>query len=79
MKPSTERVLRALRAHPEGVNETAWAPPWVIDGGKSMQRIAARIWELRQEGYVITTRRMANDSATYILVSEPAAAERRAA
>jgi hypothetical protein len=71
VKPQTERVLRQLRAHPEGVNETAWAPPWVIDHGKPIQRVAARIWELRQAGFEIRTRRLANQTATYVLEAEP--------
>lgn len=71
MKPQTERVLRALRQYPDGVNQTAWSAPWVIDSQKPIQRVAARIEELRREGYVITTRRLANGTASYRLVSEP--------
>jgi hypothetical protein len=72
MKTQKQRVLDQLRAHPEGVNETAFAAPWVIDGGKPIQRVAARVFELRQEGFQIRTRRLANGTATYILESEPA-------
>jgi hypothetical protein len=68
-------VLRQLRLHPEGVNQTAWATPWVIDRKDPILRVAARIEELRREGYVIRTRRLANNTATYFLISEPAAGE----
>jgi hypothetical protein len=75
MKPQTERVLRQLRLHPEGVNQTAFSAPWVIDQQKPIQRVAARVEELRREGYVITTRRLANNTATYRLISELAVGE----
>lgn len=75
MKPQTERVLRQLRLHPQGLNETAFAAPFVIDGGLPIQRVAARIYELKQLGFDIRTRRLSNGTASYVLISEPAAGE----
>lgn len=62
-----QRVLAVLRLRPGGVNETAFAAPAVIDGGRPVQRVAARIWELRQEGHEIVSRREADGTATYAL------------
>jgi hypothetical protein len=71
MKPQTVRVLRQLRLHPTGLNETAFAPPAVVDGGLPIQRVAARIYELKQDGFEIRTRRLANGTASYVLIAEP--------
>jgi hypothetical protein len=62
-----QRVLAVLRLRPGGVNETAFAAPTVIDGGLPVQRVAARVWELRQEGHEIVSRREADGTATYAL------------
>lgn len=62
-----DRVLAALRANPQGLNETRFAAPNVIDGGAPIQRVAARIWDLKQDGHVITVRRERNLTATYML------------
>lgn len=68
-RPGTQRsrVLAALRAHPAGVNETAFAAPRVLDGGSPILRVAARIFELRSEGHDIRTARERNGTATYRL------------
>jgi hypothetical protein len=61
-----DRVERALRELGQ-FNETAFAAPNVLDGGLPIQRVAARIFELRQRGLLIDTRRESNGTATYIL------------
>lgn len=48
-----QRVLRALRRHPEGVCQGDFFPPNVIDGGARITRLAARIKDLRDEGHEI--------------------------
>lgn len=60
-----ERVRRALERGP--VNVTDFAAPNVIDGGKPIMRMAARVQELRDQGYAITTRRLSNGTAQYEL------------
>lgn len=70
----TDRVLAALeQACLEGcgINETAFALPSVIDGGKPIRRVAARVHDLRKLGYRIRTVREANLTATYYLVGAP--------
>lgn len=63
-----DRILAVLRHRPNGVNETAFAAPAVIDGGLPIQRVAARIFELRSEGYDIRSHRESNGTATYRLI-----------
>lgn len=70
-----DRVLAVLRAHPEGVNETAFALPNVIDGGTPIRRVAPRIFELRQDGFDIETHRESNGTATYKLIEVAAVDE----
>ena len=63
-----QRVLRALeRQQGLGVKTTDFDAGQVIDGGKPIRRLAARIGELRDEGYTIrsTTR---NGICTYTLI-----------
>lgn len=68
MSQST-RVLKALRAAgPSGVDTTAFLAPSVIDGGKPVLRLAARIRDLRDQGHRITSRRLMNNTVRYFLV-----------
>lgn len=48
-----DRVLRALKRHPDGVTQVDFLAPNVIDGGAPITRVAARIRDLRQDGHVI--------------------------
>lgn len=61
-----DRILAALRRGP--VNTVAFCQAPVIDGGKPILRIAARIFDLQQQGYLITTRRRSNATVDYVLV-----------
>lgn len=60
-----DRLLRALEHGP--VPATAFAAPDVIDGGKPVFRVAARIGELRDAGYEILTTRAPSGVAVYHL------------
>lgn len=64
----SERVLAALRKGP--VNTVHFAQIPVIDGGKPILRIAARVFDLQQQGYLITTRRRSNATVDYVLVGD---------
>jgi hypothetical protein len=55
MMKQTTRVLRALRRHPEGITSVDFLLPNVIDGGRPITRVAARIRDLRNEGHEIVT------------------------
>lgn len=78
-RPATQRarVLAALRATPAGVNETAFAAPAVLDGGKPILRVAARVFELRSAGHEIRTELERNGTATYRLRIPPDGANGR--
>ena len=73
-RPSqTKRALALLReraAEGRGLNPTDLLPP-VANGRPPVTRMAARIDELRAAGFSIVSRREANRTATYYLVSEP--------
>lgn len=62
------RVLAALRRGP--VNTTDFAQLPVIDGWKPVLRIAARIFDLQQQGHRITTSRRSNGTVDYILADD---------
>ena len=62
-----DRVLRALRSGP--VAATDFAAPNVRDGGKPIMRVASRVLELREQGYLIFTTRRPNGVAVYQLAS----------
>lgn len=65
-KPSqVDRIAAWLDEH-GSFNEVEFAAPNVADGGDPIQRVAARIFELRQLGWLIDTRREPNQTATYI-------------
>jgi len=68
----TKRIRDALeRAGRVGVPATDFLLPDVVDGGKPIMRMAARVLELRQQGLSIDTRTDPNGVARYVLVSEP--------
>lgn len=74
----TDRVLAVLESRARtghGVNETEFGGGLgaVVDGGKPIRRVAARIHELRESGYAIDTVKQSNGTATYILTSGPIA------
>ena len=61
-----ERVLARLRAGHD-VSPTDFQLPNVVDGGKPILRVAARILELRQDGYQIDVVATRNECAVYRL------------
>jgi hypothetical protein len=63
------RVLRALRLGPVKPSDF-WHP--TCDGGKVISRLAARIYDLREDGYTIPPSTKADDgTAIYRLTDEP--------
>ena len=69
-----QRVLRALyRAGTEGITAADFAAPNVIDGDKPIMRLAARIEELREDGYPIHGAGRRGTLKVYALDSELAA------
>jgi hypothetical protein len=76
----TDRVLALLRARGDrGVNLTDFSLPGVVDGGKPITRLAARIIELRDRGFFISRTMDANGTARYTLDSEPVELDRASA
>ncbi len=69
LKPQARRVLGLLRRDVLNVCAVQELP--TIDGREPILRLAARIGELRKAGCSIRTRREANGTATYALISEP--------
>jgi hypothetical protein len=69
------RVLAALRANRGGVTPRDFNHAPTIDGHDEMERLAARILELREHGYLITTVMETSFKnkryARYTLVAEP--------
>ena len=64
--------LRILAALEQGtVSPVDFAAPNVIDGGKPVMRVAARVKELRDAGYTIRSSRAANGIALYTLEATP--------
>ncbi len=66
-KTQIERVLDELRRGP--VKVTDFAAPDVCDGAKPILRVAARVDELRKQGFDITSSRASNGCAIYTLAS----------
>lgn len=63
-----ERVLKALKARGrEGITVADFLLPDVIDGGKPITRLAARILELRDKGHEIAVVGERNCCAVYRL------------
>lgn len=70
-----ERLLNALRERGfHGLSQLDFFAPHVCDGGEPITRIAARVEELRDAGYVITSAKEPDRGkcAVYRLVREPA-------
>lgn len=65
----TQRVLLALRARPEGITAADFMPP-TIDGGKPIMRVAARIYDLREEGHRIADGGKRGTLDVYVLRAE---------
>jgi hypothetical protein len=67
-----DRVLGRLRAAGEaGVSPEDFLLPGVVDGGKPILRLAARIHELVEDGLKIETRRCPNGVTRYALADPP--------
>lgn len=69
------RLLNALQKHPEGIDRTQFLAPDVIDGGKPIINIPARIEELRNEGHRIIDAGRRHNCEVYRLVTLGAAAD----
>lgn len=71
----TERVLAALRAAgSRGITQSMFTPPeggHVIDGQGRITRVAARVRDLRDEGYVIVKGPRRGGFDTYVLTGYP--------
>lgn len=65
-RPTQVQRIERVLAERGYFNETEFAAPNVLDGGKPIQRVAARIFELRKAGEDIATRRESNGTATYV-------------
>lgn len=63
-----DRILLALRSGP--VSPIDFAAPNVIDGGLPVMRVAARVQDLRDRGYEISTMTAANGTAVYTLTGD---------
>lgn len=63
-----DRVLAALRrAGRFGITQVDFSLPDVVDGGKPITRVAARIKDLRDVGHIIAKRGTRSRCAVYIL------------
>lgn len=63
-----KRVLRALQqAGDHGICSVDFAAPQVIDGGPPIMRVAARIEELRSEGFIIGDAGQRHGTRVYVL------------
>lgn len=72
MTTQKQRVLNALRAAGSaGIDQTQFEPPVVIDGGTPIMRLAARIDELKAEGFAISTPGRRHKCSVYALQAEP--------
>ena len=61
LKPQTAAVLEMLREHPEGVT-----PLQALHGAGTF-RLAARVWELRKAGHVISVKNVGDGVFVYRL------------
>lgn len=68
-----ERIEKVLRERGY-VAATDFMAPNVIDGGKPITRVAARMLELRAAGYELERERAKNGTAIYRLIKAPLAA-----
>jgi len=62
------RVLRMLRRHPDGVCQAEFLLPNVLDGGHPITRLAARVRDLKDEGYEIVVAGERYSCAVYKIV-----------
>lgn len=63
-----ERVERLLRQRGEqGVTPVDFLLPNIVDGGRPITRVAARVLDLRNQGLNITTSGTRNGVAVYVL------------
>jgi hypothetical protein len=75
-RSGAERVLDLARKRGRhGVHHTDFDPGRVVDGGRAIRRLAARIDELKGQGHWFTTRRNRDRTITYILVRDAATVE----
>ena len=66
-----DRVLALLRQRgDQGLNTVDLMAP-AVDGGKPILRLAARIFDLQQQGHRIRSVRRSNATVSYFLVEEP--------
>jgi hypothetical protein len=71
-----ERVIRALRAAGDrGITQVDFLTPDVIDGEKPITRLAARILELKAEGYQIEGSGKRDKCKVYVLAADPVAVQ----
>ena len=70
-----DRVVRAARSF-QGVCAVDFLGPDVVDGGKPITRVAARIQDAEDQGYVFEIIGWRAKTKVYRLVSEPADAGR---
>lgn len=70
-----DRVLSALRhAGPTGLTQVDFLGPQVCDKGKPITRVAARVNELRDQGFTITSSGTRHGCAVYVLKEDGASA-----
>jgi hypothetical protein len=75
-RSGAERVLELARKRGTyGIHPTDFDAGRVVDGGKPIRRLAARIDELRDQGHWFDTRRHRDRTVTYVLVRDAAAVE----
>lgn len=68
----TDRVLAALSAAgATGITQVDFTLPNVVDGGKPILRVGARIHELREAGFNIQNHGTRNQCAVYVLNARP--------
>jgi hypothetical protein len=66
-----DRVLAALRTHAaDGICTTDFLAPDVIDHGKPITRVAARVHELREDGHEIVETRRRHGCSVYRLLQD---------
>jgi hypothetical protein len=69
-----DRVLAALRhAGPAGLTQVDFLGPQVCDHGKPITRVAARVNELRDQGFTISSGGTRHGCAVYVLKEQPSA------
>jgi hypothetical protein len=70
-RSGAERVLElARRRGRHGVHQSDFDAGRVVDGGRPIRRLAARVDELKNRGHGFTTRRHRDRTTTYVLVHD---------